>query len=64
MRALTGSDVLVEDKLFATLDTTVRTLTPPSSPPILIAEMCIRDRLKAALEAAYRAGHAAAEEER
>jgi GTP-binding protein HflX len=38
MRALTGSDVLVEDKLFATLDTTVRTLTPPSSPPILIAD--------------------------
>ncbi len=38
MRALTGSDVLVEDKLFATLDTTVRTLAPPSSPPILIAD--------------------------
>ena len=28
MRALTGSDVLVEDKLFATLDTTVRALQP------------------------------------
>ena len=38
MRALTGSDVLVEDKLFATLDTTVRTLVPPTSPPILIAD--------------------------
>ncbi|MBK6698292.1 MAG: 50S ribosome-binding GTPase [Myxococcales bacterium] len=37
-RALTGSDVLVEDKLFATLDTTVRTLVPPTSPPILIAD--------------------------
>ncbi len=38
MRALTGSDVLVEDKLFATLDTTVRTLAPPVSPPILVAD--------------------------
>lgn len=38
MRALTGSDVLVEDQLFATLDTTVRTLAPPTSPPILIAD--------------------------
>ena len=28
MRALTGSEVLVEDKLFATLDTTVRALQP------------------------------------
>ncbi len=28
MRALTGSQVLVEDKLFATLDTTVRALVP------------------------------------
>jgi GTP-binding protein HflX len=38
MRALTGSDVRVEDKLFATLNTTVRPLAPPSSPPILIAD--------------------------
>ncbi|HEY4000477.1 MAG TPA: GTPase HflX [Candidatus Xenobia bacterium] len=38
MRALTGSQVLVEDKLFATLDTTVRTLAPPSVPPILISD--------------------------
>jgi aminoglycoside phosphotransferase (APT) family kinase protein len=38
MRALTGSDVLVEDQLFATLDTTVRTLAPPTLPPILIAD--------------------------
>ena len=38
MRALTGSSVLVEDKLFATLDTTVRTLTPPSIPRILISD--------------------------
>ncbi|NDD30489.1 MAG: GTPase HflX [Proteobacteria bacterium] len=38
MRALTGSEVLVEDKLFATLDTTVRTLVPPSVPPILVSD--------------------------
>ena len=38
MRALTGSAVLVEDKLFATLDTTVRTLAPPSIPRILVSD--------------------------
>jgi GTP-binding protein HflX len=38
MRALTASEVLVEDKLFATLDTTVRQMTPPSIPPILISD--------------------------
>jgi GTPase len=38
MRALTGSDVLVEDKLFATLDTTVRTLQPQTIPKILISD--------------------------
>jgi GTPase len=38
MRALTGSSVLVEDKLFATLDTTVRTLHPPSIPRILVSD--------------------------
>jgi GTP-binding protein HflX len=38
MRALTGSDVLVEDKLFATLDTTVRALQPETQPRILIAD--------------------------
>lgn len=38
MRALTGSDVLVEDKLFATLDTTVRTLQPAGVPKILISD--------------------------
>jgi hypothetical protein len=32
MRALTGSPVLVADKLFATLDTTVRALHPESRP--------------------------------
>jgi GTP-binding protein HflX len=38
MRALTGSDVLVADQLFATLDTTVRTLAPPSIPRILVSD--------------------------
>ncbi len=38
MRALTGSDVLVADKLFATLDTTVRLLYPESVPKILISD--------------------------
>ncbi len=38
MRALTGSQVLVEDKLFATLDTTVRALHPETHPRILITD--------------------------
>ena len=38
MRALTGSDVLVEDKLFATLDTTIRALQPENQPRILITD--------------------------
>lgn len=38
MRRLTGSDVLVEDKLFATLDTTVRSLHPETHPKILISD--------------------------
>jgi GTP-binding protein HflX len=38
MRALTGSEVLVADKLFATLDTTVRTLLPESHPRILVSD--------------------------
>jgi len=38
MRALTGSDVLVADKLFATLDTTVRSLVPETRPKILLSD--------------------------
>jgi GTP-binding protein HflX len=38
MRALTGSDVLVENKLFATLDTTVRTLQPETRPRVLVSD--------------------------
>ena len=38
MRALTGSEVLVANKLFATLDTTVRSLYPESMPRILVSD--------------------------
>ncbi|HVR01616.1 MAG TPA: GTPase HflX [Polyangia bacterium] len=38
MRALTGSEVYVADKLFATLDTTVRALTPEARPRILVSD--------------------------
>jgi GTP-binding protein HflX len=38
MRALTASDVYVEDKLFATLDTTVRALQPEAKPRILVSD--------------------------
>src|SRR5947207_2325435 len=38
MRALTGSAVLVANKLFATLDTTVRALQPESVPRVLISD--------------------------
>ncbi|WNG15404.1 GTPase HflX [Cystobacter fuscus] len=38
MRALTGSEVLVADQLFATLDTTVRALKPETRPRILVSD--------------------------
>jgi GTPase len=38
MRALTGNDVLVANKLFATLDTTVRAMEPEQFPRILISD--------------------------
>lgn len=38
MRALTGSEVLVADRLFATLDTTVRALQPETRPRILVSD--------------------------
>jgi GTP-binding protein HflX len=38
MRALTGSEVLVANKLFATLDTTVRALQPESVPRVLVSD--------------------------
>jgi GTP-binding protein HflX len=38
MRALTGSDELVANQLFATLDTKVRTLLPESVPRVLVSD--------------------------
>lgn len=38
MRAITGSDVVGENKLFATLDTTVRALYPATQPRILVSD--------------------------
>ena len=38
MRALTGSEVLVANKLFATLDTTVRVLVPEGVPKVLVSD--------------------------
>jgi len=38
MRALTASQALVADKLFATLDTTVRALHPESLPRVLVSD--------------------------
>jgi len=38
MRALTGSEVYVADKLFATLDTTVRALHPETRPRVLVSD--------------------------
>jgi len=55
MHLLTGSQVLVRDSLFATLDTTVRKLVPPTQPPIVIADTVgfVR-RLPHALVASFR----------
>jgi GTP-binding protein HflX len=38
MRRLTGSEVYVADKLFATLDTTIRTLVPETKPRVLVSD--------------------------
>lgn len=38
LKALTKADVLVEDKLFATLDTTTRKFTLPNSQPVLLID--------------------------
>jgi GTPase len=38
MRALTGSEIYVADKLFATLDTTVRALVPAAVPPVFVSD--------------------------
>lgn len=38
LQRLTGADVLVEDKLFATLDTTTRKIALPSKQPLLLTD--------------------------
>ncbi len=38
MRAMTGSEVLIADKLFATLDTTIRPLHPETRPKVLLSD--------------------------
>lgn len=38
MRAMTGSEVLIADKLFATLDTTVRPIYPETRPKVLVSD--------------------------
>src|SRR3954467_13237204 len=38
MRTLTGSDVYIADKLFATLETTVRPLVPETRPRVLVSD--------------------------
>ncbi len=38
MQALTGNEVLIADKLFATLDTTVRALVPEGVPRVLVSD--------------------------
>jgi GTPase len=38
MRALTGSEVYIADKLFATLDTTVRSMMPETNPKVLVSD--------------------------
>ena len=38
LRALTGAEVLVEDKLFATLDTTTRKIALPNNQPLLLTD--------------------------
>jgi len=38
LRCLTGADVLVEDKLFATLDTTTRKISLPNKQPLLLTD--------------------------
>ena len=55
MQALTGADVLIEDRLFATLGTTVRQLAPPARPPVVVADTVgFLDRLPHSLVASFR----------
>ncbi len=63
MRALTTSTVVVEDKLFATLDTTVRALFPAVTPQILVSDTVgFIQRLPHDLVASFRSTLAEAKE--
>ncbi|MDR1950484.1 MAG: GTPase HflX [Spirochaetaceae bacterium] len=64
LNALTRSDVLVEDKLFATLDATTRICKPAEGPPFLITDTvgfirrlphCLVDAFRSTLEELSRA---------
>jgi GTP-binding protein HflX len=56
LNALTGSDVLVEDQLFATLDPTTRRCTLPSKRPVLFSDTVgFIQKLPPQLVAAFRA---------
>jgi len=44
MRAMTATEVVGEDKLFATLDTTVRALQPITQPRILVSDTLVSSR--------------------
>src|SRR5256885_11870140 len=52
MRALTGSESLVADKLFATLDTTVRALHPETVPRVLVSDT-VGDRKSTRLNSSH-----------
>ncbi len=55
MNNLTLSEVLVEDRLFATLDSTVRVIDPKTRPPILLSDTVgFIDKLPHALVASFR----------
>jgi len=63
MRALTGSEVLVADQIFATLDTTVRALHPESHPRVLVSDTVgFIKKLPHALVASFRSTLAEARE--
>lgn len=55
LNALTHSDVLAQDKLFATLDASIRLLTPDASPPIAVVDTVgFVSRLPHSLVASFR----------
>ena len=56
LNAVTGSEVLAENKLFATLDPTTRLVEPPEAPPFLMTDTVgLIQKLPTHLVAAFRA---------